>query len=43
MFWSGVFAHPTAEELEKILVDNEARGFPRHAGSVDCMHWPWHN
>jgi hypothetical protein len=34
---------PTAEELEKILLDNEARGFPGHAGSVDCMHWPWHN
>jgi hypothetical protein len=34
---------PTAEELEKILLQNEARGFPGHAGSVDCMHWPWHN
>jgi hypothetical protein len=32
-----------AEELEKILLENEARGFPGHAGSVDCMHWPWHN
>jgi hypothetical protein len=34
---------PTAEELEKILQENEAHGFPGHAGSVDCMHWPWHN
>jgi hypothetical protein len=29
---------PTTEELEKILLENEARGFPGHAGSVDCMH-----
>ena len=30
---------PTSDELEKILQENEARGFPGMSGSIDCMHW----
>jgi hypothetical protein len=28
----------TGDELEKILRENEARGFPGMLGSIDCMH-----
>lgn len=32
---------PTEAELARILVENEARGFPGMIGSIDCMHWEW--
>jgi len=35
--------HPTSDELEKFLQENEARGFPGMLGSIDCMHWAWKN
>ncbi|WVZ66066.1 hypothetical protein U9M48_015340 [Paspalum notatum var. saurae] len=34
---------PRAHELEVILKQNEARGFPSMVGSIDCMHWEWKN
>ena len=34
---------PRARELEVILRQNEARGFPGMIGSIDCMHWQWEN
>jgi hypothetical protein len=34
---------PKPEELEKILQQNEACGFPDMIGSIDCMHWRWKN
>ncbi|XP_066385521.1 uncharacterized protein [Miscanthus floridulus] len=34
---------PTSDELEKILQENETRGFPGMLGSIDCMHWAWKN
>ena len=34
---------PTSDELEKIIQQNESRGFPGMIGSIDCMHWPWKN
>jgi hypothetical protein len=34
---------PTKTELDTILQVNEARGFPRMIGSIDCMHWEWSN
>ncbi|CAO2204234.1 unnamed protein product [Urochloa humidicola] len=34
---------PRTDELEKILQENEARGFPGMLGSIDCMHWAWKN
>ncbi|XP_026381787.1 uncharacterized protein LOC113276396 [Papaver somniferum] len=32
---------PTAQDMERILTENEARGFPGMLGSVDCFHWAW--
>lgn len=34
---------PRSDELEKILQENESRGFPGMMGSIDCMHWAWKN
>jgi len=34
---------PRIDELEQILQENEARGFPGCMGSIDCMHWAWKN
>ena len=34
---------PRAHELQVILQQNEARGFPGMIGSIDCMHWEWEN
>ncbi|WVZ94730.1 hypothetical protein U9M48_040594, partial [Paspalum notatum var. saurae] len=34
---------PRPHELQTILKQNEARGFPGMIGSIDCMHWEWEN
>ena len=34
---------PRIDELEQILQENEARGFPGCMGSINCMHWAWKN
>ncbi|XP_038699687.1 uncharacterized protein LOC119996983 [Tripterygium wilfordii] len=34
---------PNEADLARLLAENEARGFPDMIGSLDCMHWEWHN
>jgi hypothetical protein len=34
---------PTPADLELLLAENAARGFPGMIGSIDCMHWSWKN
>jgi hypothetical protein len=34
---------PSESELQHILSENEACGFPGMIGSIDCMHWEWAN
>lgn len=34
---------PNNEDLQRLLKENEARGFPGMLGSIDCWHWQWEN
>jgi Plant transposon protein len=34
---------PTENDMKRILVINEPRGFPGCLGSLDCQHWEWKN
>lgn len=38
VFGADYLRHPTREDIERLLQDNEARGFPGMLGSIDCMH-----
>ncbi|XP_026410888.1 protein ALP1-like [Papaver somniferum] len=35
--------NPNQDDINRILAENETRGFSGMLGSVDCMHWPWKN
>ncbi|XP_026410196.1 protein ALP1-like [Papaver somniferum] len=35
--------NPNQDDINRILAENEARGFPGMVGSVDCMHCPGSN
>jgi hypothetical protein len=32
---------PNAQDIERLMAINSARGFPGMYGFVDCMHWKW--
>nr|XP_023889926.1 uncharacterized protein LOC112001981 [Quercus suber] len=34
---------PNNEDIARLLVNREKRGFPGMLGSIDCMHWKWKN
>ncbi|XP_048632399.1 putative nuclease HARBI1 [Brassica napus] len=43
LFGDEYLRHPTPEDLQRLLYENEERGFPGMIGSIDCMHWEWKN
>lgn len=43
VFGGEYLRRPTPDDLERLLYQNEQRGFPGMVGSIDCMHWGWKN
>ncbi|XP_010451370.1 PREDICTED: uncharacterized protein LOC104733493 [Camelina sativa] len=43
LFGDEYLRRPTQDNLERLLYQNEKRGFPGMVGSIDCMHWGWKN
>ncbi|XP_033139845.1 putative nuclease HARBI1 isoform X1 [Brassica rapa] len=43
IFGAQYLRRPTTEDLQRLLVKGEERGFPGMVGSIDCMHWEWKN
>ena len=43
LFGDEYLRHPTPEDMQRLLYENEERGFPEMIGSIDCMHWEWKN
>ncbi|KAI2500547.1 Plant transposon protein [Fragilaria crotonensis] len=35
--------HPTSDDINRLLDEGNAVGFPGCIGSIDCMHWQWKN
>ena len=35
--------HPTLVDINRLLDEGQAAGFPGCLGSIDCMHWEWKN
>ncbi|XP_024004777.1 uncharacterized protein LOC112081941 [Eutrema salsugineum] len=43
LFGDEYLRRPTSDDLQRLLDNGEARGFPGMIGSIDCMHWEWKN
>jgi hypothetical protein len=35
--------HPTVTDTQRLLTKAEEHEFSDMLGSIDCMHWQWHN
>jgi Plant transposon protein len=42
-FGTEFLRRPNIEDRRRLLAQAEERGFPGMLGSIDCMHWQWHN
>ena len=43
MYADEALCHPTMQDINRLLDEGEAAGFPVSIGSIDCMHWEWKN
>ncbi|KFK24055.1 hypothetical protein AALP_AAs70484U000200 [Arabis alpina] len=43
LFGDEYLRRSTEEDLQRLLVVGEQRGFPGMIGSIDCMQWEWKN
>jgi hypothetical protein len=42
-FGDEILRHATVADTQRLLAKAEECGFPDMLGSIDCMHWQWHN
>jgi hypothetical protein len=42
-FFAEYLMSPTQDDIARLLVIGESRGFLGMLGSIDCMHWKWKN
>jgi hypothetical protein len=42
-FGDEFLCHPTIADTQRLLAKVKERRFSGMLGSIDCMHWQWHN
>jgi hypothetical protein len=42
-FRAAFLRYSTVADTQRLLAKAKERGFPGMLGSIDCMHWQWHN
>ncbi|KAM5583103.1 hypothetical protein ABKV19_003162 [Rosa sericea] len=43
VFGAEYLRRPTSDDISRVLLIGESRGFLGMLGSIDCMHWKWKN
>ena len=43
IFGQRYLRRPIEQDIQRLLQQGEAHGFPGMLGSLDCMHWEWQN